>query len=54
MVLKEIFLIPVEIAIVNAVVSLFSVLLSLLTMQNHLFILSSNHFKKTKSQIAYL
>ena len=54
MVLKEICLIPIEIAIVNAVVLLFSVLLLLLTMQNHLFIVSSNHFEKTKSQVAYL
>ena len=54
MVLKEICLIPIEIAIVNAVVLLFSVFLSLLTMQNHLFIVLSNHFEKTKSQIAYL
>ena len=54
MVLKEICLIAVEIASVNAVVLLFSLVLSLLTMQNHLFIVSSTHFEKTKSQIAYL
>lgn len=54
MVLMEICLIAVEIATVNAVVLLFFVLLSLLTMQNHLFIVSSNHFEKTKSRIAYL
>ena len=54
MALKEICLTDVEIATVNAVILIFSVLLSLLTMQNHLFIVSSNHFEKTKSQIAYL
>ena len=54
MALKEICLTDVEIATVNAVILIFSVLLSLLTMQNHFYIVSSNHFEKTKSQIAYL
>ena len=53
-VLMEICLIAVEIATVNAIVLLFFVLLSLLTMPNQLFMVSSNHFEKTKSRVAYL